>query len=302
MLSRKTIPARSDLGISHSYPAWLRRQGISVFRGETVTWQLYKTHVLIPATSAPCYVDRLSKHDRETLLRNSRAWFLRYSSDPCIERTEWWHIICDELDSSRLSSKVRNQVRRGQRECLVKRIDPTWLAANGYACYQAAHDRYKHASASPPERFHRNIMRTIDGPFEYWGVFVNDVLIGYCQCIIEEKNVATNVIKFDPRYLKHYSSYALISHLIQRYVTEQGMVISNGTRPIAHDTQFQELLLKLGFRRQFCRLRIDYRSTVGLATRVAFPFRQLLPRLPASSSVIALRSLLFQEELRRLCE
>jgi hypothetical protein len=144
-------------------------------------------------------------------------------------------------------------------------------------------------------------MRTVGGPFDYWAVFVENNLAGYCQCIVEQGSVATNVIKLNPDYLKHYSAYALISNLIEHYVSTQGKTLSNGTRSVAHDTNIQDLLLKLGFRRQYCKLNVIYVPLLAAAARVAFPFRRMIASLPDHGVAHKLRVFIFQEELKRRC-
>lgn len=295
-----TFALTARLVTSDHYASWLRTLGVGLFEEHYTSWQLHKG-ALMPATVAPCFVNGMTPAEEKSLLEESGALLLRYSSDPCDEETEWWYVVCDSYDARKLSSKVRNQISKGTRACSVRVISAEWLASNGYACYLAAHSRYKNVRPSHREIFRRNILRTKGGPFEYWGVFVDDSLSGYCQCVIEEKHVTTNVIKFDPAYLKYYVSYALVTYLIQHYVVEGGSVLSNGSRSVAHDTNFQDLLLKLGFRKQFCRLNVLYRSWLGLGIGVLYPVRHLIGCLPESDSIHKLQALLFQEELRRLC-
>lgn len=286
--------------MKNCYAEWLKKRGWTLFKGVNAYWQLYRG-ALIPATTAPCFIGEMDPTEAKSLLKESGAWFLRFSSDPCEEETSWWYTVCDKCDPQEFSSNTRSKINRSRKRCSVERVSAEWLAEHGYPCYVAAHSRYKGAVASSQERFRKNILNTIGGPFEHWGVFVEKNLSGYCQCVIEENNVATNVIKFDPDHLKNYISYALMSHLINHYVVERSMVISNGTRSIAHDTNIQDFLLKLGFRKQYCRLNIMYRPWVEVGARVIFPFRQLIARLPDTGSLSKLQTFLAQEELRRQC-
>jgi len=291
----------TDAGLTNqSYAGWLREHGVRLFNGLGSEWELQKG-ALLPVATGPYFIQGSNLGEANSLLKESGAWFLRFASDPCEEETEWWYTVCDRYDQRALSSKVRNQIKRGARECSVERIDAEWLAKNGYHCYSAAYGRYKNARPSGIETFQRNLMRTVGGPFEYWGIFVGNNLAGYCQCIVEQRNVATNVIKFNPGYLKHYVSYALTTSLIEHYVSIQGKVLSNGTRSVAHDTNIQDLLLKLGFRKQFCRLNAVYQPSLGIAARAAFPFRKVIAALPDCGVSHKLRAFLFQEELRRRC-
>jgi hypothetical protein len=143
------------------------------------------------------------------------------------------------------------------------------------------------------------VLDAATGPFEYWGVFVGDTLVGYCRCALDENHVSTEVVKFDPAGLKNYSAYAMIGTLLQHYVLERRMVINNGNPAVSHDTNFQDFLLKHSYRQAYCRLNVAYRPWLRAAVNVAFPFRRALPdRGPFSQA----RSLLLQEQIRRNCK
>ena len=282
-----------------NYTEWLRNQGVRLFEGGGINWRLYQG-ALVPAPVFPCFTD-LSQDEARTLLKESGAWFIRYASGPCNEETGWWYVVCDSYNPERLSSKIRNMIKRGNRNCAVSRIDTEWLAQSGYECYLAAFNRYKNARPVSRNIFCDSILRTIGGPFEYWGVFLKDRLAGYCQCIVEKNEVSTNVVKFDPEYLHYYTSYSLVTSMIIHYVAERGMSLSNGTRSIAHDTNFQDILLKLGFRKDFCRLNIMYQTWLNLAIRIFFPLRKFITQRPDHDLMHKVRALLYQEELRRAC-
>jgi len=262
-------------------------------------WKV-RRRVLVPGTQYPCFVE-LTSDDTKALLKDSGAWFVRYDSAPCEEPTEWWYIVCDRFNPKELSSNTRSKINRGNRRCSVKRIGIKWLANHGYECYFAAHSRYIYETPVSQPEFLNNISEMADGPFENWGVFVEDHLVGYCECIVEGNHVTTNVFKYNPAFLKHYSSYALINAILNYYVVDRTMIINNGTRSIAHDTNMQDFLLKFGFRKQFCRLNIIYQPWLGFVVQSLFPLRKLISLLPKYKCVHNIQSLFFQEELRRKC-
>jgi hypothetical protein len=282
-----------------NYIDWLKKQGVQLFEAGGIYWRLYHG-TLVPAQATRCFVE-LSQGEASALLKESKAWFLRYASKPCEEKTEWWYIICDPYKIDKFPSKIRNMIKRGNRSCSVKRISAEWLAKYGYECYFTAYNRYKNASPVREDIFHNNILKTIGSPFEYWGVFVGDLFAGYCQCIVEGNEVSTSVIKYHPEYLKYYTSYALINSMIKHYVIENNATISNGNRSIAHDTNIQDFLLKLGFRRQFCRLNVVYQPMLKLTIKTLFPLYKLINKLPDRGPVHKLQALLYQENLRRAC-
>ncbi len=280
------------------YVEWLKKQGVKLFEGGGIYWRLYQG-ALVPAPATTCYVE-LTKDEASTLLKESGAMLLRYSCKPYAEKTEWWNIVCDKYNFQDLSSNTRSKINRGNKRCFIKIIDPEWMAYNGYECYVSAFDRYRNMMPINKVKFRDSILTTIEGPFEYWCVFVDKKLAGYCQCIVENSEIATNVFKYDPVFLKYYTSYALINSLLTHYVIERNMIISNGARSISHETNMQDFLLKFGFRRQYCHLNILYQPSLKIMIQVLFPFRKLIYRLPIRGNMHKLQSLMFQEELSRI--
>lgn len=283
-----------------NYLDYLKQTGTQLFDGAGTCWQIYQGG-LIPASPLPKYVD-VDEEISRRLLSESKAHLIRWNSDPSSQETPWWWIMCDEYDLGQLSSNTRSKIKRGHKKCEVRHISAEWLAEFGYKCYEVAYSRYSHATPVSEEDFRANILKHVgyESVFEHWGVFIGDRLAGYVQCIVEnEKGVATNVIKYDPDYLRNYTSYAMMDTLLNHYVAGKGLPVSNGTRAVSHDSNVQDFLLKFGFRRQHCRLNVQYRRAFGLAIPLLYPFRKFLPDLGATYRV---KSLLFQEELRRACQ
>lgn len=281
------------------YIDWLLRQGVQLYEGQSLHWRVYNGG-LVPASPSPQFCE-LPDAEAQSLLEKSGAWFCRYSSRPSQAETAWWYIAYDVVSDRRFSSNTRSKVNRGRRHCEVRAIEPQWLASHGYETYRSAHERYRNAAPLSEETFARNVAGSAGGPFEYWGVFVGETLAAYCQCIVEEENVDTSVTRFHPAYLKYYSSYALISWLIETYVEKRGLGLSNGDRPISHETNFQDFLIRMGFQKKYCRLNVVYRRELDVLVRMTFPFRKMIAALPDRGVVHKVNSVLFQEELRRLC-
>lgn len=279
------------------YVDWLKSQGTPLYKGANIFWRIYHK-ALIPAPATPCYIN-LDRDEARSLLYKSGALFIRYTSVPSNEPTEWWYIMCDSYDQKKLSSSTRSKINRGMKHCSVKIVNTYWLAINGYECYKSAFDRYANTVPLSKESYQKSITETISGPFEYWGIFVEDHLAGYCQCIIENNEIATSMYKYDPKYLKYYTSYALLNTLLTYYVAEGRKCVSNSTRSIAHETNIQDFLLKFNFQRHYCHLNIVYRPLMNLAIQSLYPLRTLINQLPNKGTLHKVRSLLFQEQLRR---
>ncbi|MDA8173767.1 MAG: hypothetical protein M0018_04145 [Nitrospiraceae bacterium] len=279
------------------YISWLEKNGTTLFRGAGTSWVIYNG-ALIPALPFPGYY-HVDSGEVLSLLKASRAWLIRYSSTPCNYETSWWYIVCDHYDPKRITAKTRQNIRRGRRECTVDEVEAKWLADNGYPCYLAAFERYQNQKPIPENDFRKKIIDTCGGPFSYWGVFHEGHLAGYCQCIVDGKNATTNVTKYHPAFLRHRSAFALIDHLIQTYVVRNGMTLSNGNRSIAHNTNYQEVLISLGFRKQFCQLNIFYERWLQLGIKAMYPLRHVLEKLPDRHVLHKIMSLMRQEEIQR---
>jgi hypothetical protein len=282
------------------YISWLEKKKTRFSRAAGTCWILYQG-ALVPASPFPSYL-KLSSGEARFLLKESGAWLIRYSSGPSNCETSWWNVVCDNYDPALISAKTRQNIKRGNRECIVQEVDAEWIADHGYPCYSAAFGRYQDRRPAAEEEFRENVLDTSGGPFSYWAVFYKGLLAGYCQCIVDGKQAATNITKYDPTYLRHRSAYALMDKLIQTYVTERGMVLSNGSRSISHNTNYQEVLISLGFRKQFCRLNIIYSPWLKLGVEALYPMRSLIDKLPDRHIIHKVGALLFQEELRRACK
>jgi len=210
--------------------------------------------------------------------------------------TEFWYVACQEYDFERLSSNTRSKVRRARKQCAVRRVSLEWLIAEGYPCYAAAHTRYERSPALRRASFEANERKCIGGPFECWGVFVDEKLVGYARCAVGPNYAATLVLKFHPDYLRLYSAYALFDALLSQYVSHERKLVNNGFRSLAHDTNMQQFLEQFSFQKVYCDLRIVYSPVAGLGIRGLSPFRKLTCQL---RSFARIQNLLDQEQIQR---
>ncbi len=282
------------------YERWLAQCGERILHRAGVSWRIYRG-ALVPATPFPCFVAPESVEARR-LLRESGAALLRFSAVPKREPTEWWYMVSDSYDRAALSPNMRNKIRRGHRSCRAERVTAEWLAGNGYGCYRAAFSRYRGATPQSEPRFREALASEASGPFEHWAVFADEALVGYSSHVVEGDQVALSVTKFDPAGLKERSAYAFFDTILTHYVAERGFTVNNGNRAVSHDTNMQDFLLQFGFRRLYARLCVAYRPWLAALVWACFPARNAFRVLPGSAAVHRVRSLLYQEELRRRCE
>lgn len=281
------------------YVAWLQREAIPLFWAGGIPWRTYH-RALIPAALKPGPVN-LKPSEANALLRESGASLIRWFSKTLQKPTNNWYVICDSYDFERLSRKVRNQIRKATRECVVETVDAEWIAANAYDCYVSAFNRYKHGKAASRAEFEESQRSCIGGPFSFFGAFVDGRLAGFAKCVIEDNYVALLTFKLHPAFNKSLPSYALLHTLLQKYVAESGKVFGNGFLSRHHETNMQDFLLKFGFGRVYCDLQIAYSKPLRLAINLSYPFRRIIARLPSRPPITSVKSILMQEQIRRSC-
>jgi hypothetical protein len=276
------------------YVAWLKKENSPLFEAGGTWWRPYHK-ALVQATAKPEPVE-ISDQEAKEVLKRSEALFLRHFTRTFTEPTDFWYVACDAYNFDKLSKKPRSYIRRGYSNCSVQRVDPAWLAVNGYECYVAAFGRYSDAHPISQAEFEKGHMGSVGGPFDFWAVFCEGKLATYSKCVVGDDYAAALVLKSHPAYLRCYPVYALMDTMLKTYVVEGHKFVTFGFRSIAHDTNIQEFLEKFGFQKVYCDLRVVYRPSVRAFVSVVMPFKSVLDRLPLRSS---LKSVLTQEEIRR---
>jgi hypothetical protein len=283
-----------------SYIRWLKETNRPLFEMAGTYWRKYQ-NALVPASLKPEPLE-LSSRQAHELLDRSGALFLRYFTRTISEPTDFWYTACNEYSSKKLPQKVRNIIRQGYRNCRVERVDPAWLADNGYPCYTAAFSRYRNAQPESKERFDEMCRGSLGGPFEFWAAFVGDQLAGFAKCAVDHDYAACLVLKLDPNFIRLNISSALKDTILSTYVSEQGKTAYAGFRSVIHQTNLHDFLLKHGYSRVFCDLKIVYRPTVRACVNLLYRCRSFVGCVPDSSIKRNIQGLLTQEEIRRSME
>ena len=269
-----------------------------------VAWKYY--HGALLPQSAPHIKIELTKEEETELLKLSQAYFLRYVSDwDREEESQFWYVIKDDFGGiEELSSNTRSKVRRGLKQCIVKKVDQTVIANEGYDVYRQAFKNYNtYIKPTDKEAFIKMI--SASNKCDFWAVYKKDEdkMIAYSQNFIEENSVNYSTIKFHPEYLKLYPSYALFFTMNQYYLNEKNFLyVNDGARSISHDTNIQDFLIqKFKFRKAYCKLHIVYRWDVGSAVKVLYLLKLVIPQIN-SKIFNKVSVLLKQEEIRRSFE
>jgi hypothetical protein len=248
---------------------------------------------------------KVSRSTASRLFRELGGWLVLSTTGFLAEEVgDYYAVICDRfVPLDEYKSKYRSEVRRGLKNCEVRRIDSDYVEKKGYALYVKAFERYA-GDVQPHWTEHEftdyvHISGQFDDIVHFWGVFCDGKLV-----TLAANNVFGNVeatywmIKIDPDYLHAYPVYALIYKMNEFYLEEQHIgYVNDGWRSLRHETNVQDFLIKkFGFRRQHSRLEISYRTGVRAAVALAYPFRKPLSRLSSKAA-----GLLQLEEIRRAC-
>jgi hypothetical protein len=235
-------------------------------------------------------------------IRSNNAYFARWTTDfDCNEETNFWYVICDEFISiDKLSRNTRNQIRRGLRKCDVRIVDKRIIIEEGFESYYAAFLNYStHIKPKNKAEFQDELL-AFDSEWEFWGIYNEEKMIGYCQNKIVGKYCDYSTIKFHPNYLKLYPSYALFYTMNKYYLDEKGFdYVNDGARSISHETNIQEFLIKkFKFRKAYCKLNVIYNLRIGFLVKLLYSFRLVL-KLLNFEPFTKLNILLDQEKIRR---
>jgi hypothetical protein len=225
----------------------------------------------------------LLTHFRKAVLITYTDGFHEAHDDAC----PWYAVTCRRfMDLGEYNSHFRSMIRRGLKNCSVRKVDAEYLADHAFGTYRAAYARYR--DRGPPditETAWSNRMRlNADFPDlrEYWAVFVQDQLAGYsANWIFGKAEAAYSQIKIDPQFLGAYPSYALFFMMNQYYLQEQSFqYVNDGYKNIGHETGIQDFLIqKFGFQRTPTNLYARYRPWIAASLAVPRFVRRMLCKL-----------------------
>lgn len=283
---------------SKSYADFLISRGEMVYELGCAPWMKYQG-VLIPATAMPSYVD-FSTDDAAQLIKNSKALLLRYTNGPVKTPTNWWDMICRNYDFNDVSSSTRSKIRRGLKRHEIKQVNAGWLYEQAYDCHVECYKRYKHAQPEKRKEYESFLNDLRDQSiFNIWACSKGNKLLGYIICLVEKDGVFLHTIDITPDALRDYAAYALIHNVLEYYVNQKKLPISNGSRSIAHETDMQDFLRKFGFEREHAELHVIYRPDIRFVVGFLYPFRNLIKFFNSVSLVRKASAILFQEEIVR---
>ena len=260
---------------------------------------------LLTANALPQYGSPGSRKLIRAALKQSGGMLLRwqeYSAEP----SEWWTMVCRETSLSSLKKKTRwtsrKNIKKGLELFDVLKADAQFVCDNAYQSHCEAYSRYANARPQSAEEFGQDIMQHAQNQkVEFWVCkeSAGARIVGWCMYWLDGEGAFLHTIDIAPSALSKNAGYAFISSCLDEYVTRRNLPVSNGTRSVSHATGMQDFLRKLGFRKEYGRLHVEYTLPLALAVQALMPLRRLIPRIGALSLV---RAVLEQEKLARDCQ
>jgi hypothetical protein len=208
--------------------------------------------------------------------------------------SDWYAVICREFQpvDEIASSNMRSKLRRGLRNCEVRRMSCDELATAGYEVYRRAFDRYEGPETPVSQSsFAAHVMagEGFDDVIEHWAVTCDGELAGYStNYVFGATEAAYSALKFHPDHLRKYAAYALFHAMNEHYLTERGVAyVNDGFRSILHGTELQEFLERnFAFEKAYTGLATFYRQPFRAFVRATFPFRKVIGRLDERARAI----------------
>jgi len=222
----------------------------------------------------------------------------------CGQEGPWYRLVCDmvDYDIDKLKSRnARYYIRRGLKDCTVRKVDYLWLGDNGYETYINAASRYTNFKPVSRETFRKEMHEHSSEPGrEVFGTFVGEKLVAYETLLIWGQRVCAYATKFDPAYSKAYPMYALEYTVARHYLKEKGYKeIDGGSRPLLHKTDIDDFLLRLGYRKAYSRLGLYLVPSVRAILGIARIFRKVCKLLLPSRYYAILESLLLAQDIAK---
>lgn len=198
-------------------------------------------------------------------------------------RGPWHSLVCSTpgycVDNI-TRKKVRYYVRRSLKSCTVEPVDLAWIADHAYETRIKAIARYTELRPETRAQFERRMRALVDdSAYAGHAAMVDGRLAAYSITVSLGNVLNVAVAKFDPEFAASYPMYALYYTMAHEALTSgRYQYVDNGTRPLLHDTNISDFLLRLDWRKAYCRLGLELHPFARVALGVARPSRPLWAR------------------------
>jgi len=247
---------------------------------------------------APHEEPKLEEKDVKALLKQGGLLVRNTYGFDQKEESCFWYVIKDTFQGlDELSSNERNKVRRSIKALVFKRIDIDLLKAEGWEILKATYEDYAVSDREMDENVFADYLSSCEKqPFDYWGVFDGEQLIGFCTVWLwTDDSCEYGLIGLRPEY-KHnntYPYYGLFHSMNAYYLGEKKLrYVADGARSITEHSHIQDFLIQnFNFRKAYCKLDVYYNIWMKVAVKLLYPFRKTLslPRIKAVLNMEAMQ-------------
>lgn len=268
-------------------------------------WRYYN-HAAIPSIAPHEEVDTTPIMNNEIWQIEEKPFLARWTSDwDCGFETNWWYVIKDKpFDISVLKSKRRYEINKGNKNFVVKEIDPVEWSEDIYRVTVAAYETYPESYR--PQISHDSFIAEVKGWnfYKTYGAFSIDdnFLCGYACLIKDGIYIDFCMMKAIPEKEKLGLNAAMVNMILvdhDDFLKNDGY-ICDGARSIQHETAFQDYLEKyFGFRKAYCQLHIVYSPRYKKLVNFVYKFRNLIKVFDKIPVVRKINALLIMEEIYR---
>ncbi len=249
----------------------------------------------------------LSRNEIKQEVKNNNAFFARWTTNfDSKKQSVFWYIINDKkCDLKDYSVNTRSKIKRGLKKLTVKKISKKELLKSGYSVYKNALERYDVVLQKLNQNEFKKEIESLGEQWDFWGVYCSKSqnLVAYSLNRIVDDYCDYSTIKFDPMYLKYYSSYVLYYSMNKHYLNDSNFkYVNNGTRSISHQTNIHDFLIdKFKFRKAYCKMEIEYAPFFKMLINAFSLFGYVFSLIPLNI-FRKLHVVLFQESIQSICE
>lgn len=204
-------------------------------------------------------VNRAQVH--QALVKNKAL--LAYWSDQWNRtESEWWWTICDNPDydiETIENARGRRGIRKGLKYCSVVQLDPADYIKLTYDIFVKSIKSYGSKIVPAYNQYAEDILKKSKyNGYELWGAFVDKGIAAFASCVVLDEAVVLGSTKSNPDFHSFSPNNALFYKVTKHYLCERKMkYVSNGPRTLLHDTSINEFLMRLGYRKTYCRLNVE---------------------------------------------
>ena len=204
------------------------------------------------------------------------------------KESHFWYVIKDTFQGlDDFSSNERNKIRRAVKTLTFKKVSINLLKSEGWNILQATYEDYAVSDRTMDETVFLDYLSACEKQdFDYWGIFDQEKLIGFCTVWIWlPDSCEYGLIGILPEY-KHnntYPYYGLFYKMNEYYLGEKKYrYVTDGARSITEHSHIQDFLIQnFGFRKAYCQLAVHYQWWMKIVVNLLYPFRKIitLPRI-----------------------